>query len=65
MLLRECILRDNVILYLEAGATLLGSTNIEDYKPRSVIVAEGAHTIGIAGRGTIDGQGWAFWDSLS
>jgi len=55
-------LKDNVILYLEAGAMLLGSTRIEDYKPRSVIVAEGAHTIGIAGRGTIDGQGQAFWE---
>ena len=55
-------LKDNVNLYLEAGATLLGSTRIEDYKPRSVIVAEGANTIGITGRGTIDGQGQVFWE---
>ena len=55
-------LKDNVILYLETGATLLGSSRIEDYKPRNVVVAEGAHTIGIAGRGTIDGQGQTFWE---
>lgn len=55
-------LKDNVILYLEAGATLLGSPRIEDYRPRNVVVAQGVHTVGIAGSGTIDGQGHAFWE---
>lgn len=55
-------LKDHVTLYLEAGATLLGSARIEDYNPKSVIMAQGARTVGIAGRGTIDGQGQAFWE---
>jgi polygalacturonase len=65
------VLKSNVTLYVEAGATLLGSRNMDDYpdvtpqihylyRPRFtkyMIYAEGAENIGIAGRGTIDGQG--------
>ena len=54
-------LKDNVTLYLENGAVLLGSTKIEDYKPANVIKANGVHNICITGEGTIDGQGSAFW----
>ena len=54
-------LKDNVSLYLENGAVLLGSTRIEDYKPANVIKADHAQNISIAGDGTIDGQGSAFW----
>jgi polygalacturonase len=54
-------LRSNVTLYLERGATLLGSTNIADYARRNVIVADNVENVGIAGPGTIDGQGQAFW----
>lgn len=67
-------LRSHVTLYVEAGAALVGSTNIDDYPDitpqivylyrarftRSLIYAEAAENIGIAGRGLIDGQGEHF-----
>jgi polygalacturonase len=67
-------LKSYVTLELEAGATLLGSTNPRDYPQRlpalrsytdkyvcqALIYAENAERIGIRGRGTIDGQGAAF-----
>jgi len=52
-----------VTLYLEAGATLLGSTRIEDYA-QHVLYAKGAQNIALAGPGTVDGQGHAFWEKL-
>lgn len=54
-------LKNNVILHLESGAVLLGSTKIEDYKPGMLIRASDVHNIGITGNGTIDGQGPLFW----
>lgn len=54
-------LRSNVNLYLENGAVLLGSTNIEDYKPDILIQAQDVENISITGYGTIDGQGHSFW----
>ncbi len=68
------VLKSRVTLHLEAGATLLGSKNLADYPPhvarirsytdtyteKSLVYAEGAENIAIAGRGTIDGQGAAF-----
>src|SRR5664280_851158 len=54
-------LKNNVILYLENGAVLLGSTKIEDYKPGGIIRALKAQNIGITGYGSIDGQGHVFW----
>ena len=67
-------LKNNVTLYIEAGATLLGSKNLEDYPVtipeyrsytdnytiRSLIYAEKKENITIAGRGTINGQGESF-----
>lgn len=67
-------LKSNVTLRVEAGATLLGSTNIEDYPDitpaiiylyrarftKYLIYAEKAENIGLAGRGVIDGQGKYF-----
>lgn len=67
-------LKSNVTLYIEAGATLLGSTNIADYPEitpkiiylyrarftKYLIYAEHAENIGLAGRGMIDGQGKHF-----
>jgi hypothetical protein len=60
-------LKDDVTLYLEEGAVLLGSTNPADYPPnttpgtgmerRSLLYAENARHITVAGRGCIDGQG--------
>lgn len=64
-------LRDHVVLRVEAGAVLLGSTDIADYAPdthknmyknephmdRCLIFARGATGFGIEGNGTIDGRG--------
>ena len=56
------ILKSNVTLYLESGATLLGSARLDDYDPRHLVYARGAENVGIAGRGRIDGQGETFWE---
>ncbi|MDE3067043.1 MAG: right-handed parallel beta-helix repeat-containing protein [Verrucomicrobiota bacterium] len=67
------ILRSNVTLYLEAGATLLGSRTLSDYSSqpgpspkadanqRHLVFARDAENVGLAGPGRIDGQGPAFW----
>ena len=64
-------LKSGVTLYLDKKATLYGSTNPKDYvlykKPGTIITAQlifaaGAKNIGIAGQGTIDGQGAHFND---
>lgn len=65
-------MKSNVTLRIEAGATLLGSPNISDYKeltwghnvdrqPYHLIVADGVENISIEGKGTIDGNGESFW----
>lgn len=68
------VLKSHVTLHLASGATLLGSKNLADYPAhtaqvrsytdnytdKSLIYAENAEDIAIAGRGTIDGQGAAF-----
>lgn len=57
-------LKSNVILNLEAGATLLGSTNPFDYpidsvvKWKSLIYSIEQKNVGITGRGMIDGRGF-------
>lgn len=65
-------LKSGVVLYLEKGATLLGSTSPYDYLGfstekelkvnndhfnQALIYADGAENIGITGGGCIDGQG--------
>ncbi len=64
-------LKSNVTIYLQKGATILGSTAMEDYPEnqpdytfyrkgkilRSLIYAEKCENIAIKGEGTIDGQG--------
>lgn len=67
------VLKNNVTLYLEAGATLLGSKNLEDYakqpgppvkgdaNQKHLVYARDAVNVGLAGPGRIDGQGSAFW----
>lgn len=67
-------LKSHVTLYLEAGATLLGSTSLDDYvfgpdpsdkghtKQRHLIFAQNAEDVTIAGPGRIDGQGPSFWE---
>ncbi len=67
-------MKDDITLYFDSGATLLGSDNEEDYpqmRPslrsytenyvnQSLIVGEGLSNIGIRGQGTIDGNGSEF-----
>lgn len=69
------MLKSNVTLHLENGATLYGSTDIRDYTPVStdfrsfrtigtttvqLVYADGQHDVAITGQGTIDGRGRAF-----
>jgi hypothetical protein len=54
-------LRDNVTLYLEAGATIRGSKEQQAYKQRCLVYAQGAANIAIRGRGVIDGNGTSFF----
>ena len=67
-------LKSNVHLHLEQGATLYGSTQLEDYRPMKsdyvslrtqtttiqLIYADKASNVVIDGYGTIDGRGRAF-----
>ena len=71
-------MKSNITLELEAGATLLFSTNFDDYLPfvevrhegvmmksfSPLIYAVDAENITIKGEGTIDGQGKAWWDEF-
>ena len=58
------ILKNNVTLNLEKGATILGSKDIADYpdkgRRKALIFAERANNISITGEGEIDGNGAAF-----
>jgi hypothetical protein len=68
-------LKSNVELHVEAGATILGSPDRADYVAlydgrqiavgfnydQYLICGRGAHNIAITGRGTIDGNGRAFF----
>ena len=67
-------LRSHVTLKVEAGATLLGSTEVRDtpevvpairsytdnYVKQSLIVGEDLENVALVGRGLIDGQGGSF-----
>ena len=66
-------LKSNINLYLQAGAVLRGSTNLEDYelhipeKPfnavrKGMLFTEDAENITISGPGQIDGNGDIFFD---
>ncbi|MHC4541065.1 MAG: glycoside hydrolase family 28 protein [Planctomycetota bacterium] len=55
------ILKSNVSLKLEAGATLLGSEDLSDYELPYLIYAKDARNISIRGAGSVNGQGEIFW----
>jgi polygalacturonase len=60
-------LKSNIHLYLEAGAILRGSTNLNDYTPYNavhygMIYAENSENITISGSGNIDGNGDNFFE---
>lgn len=64
-------LKSRVTLYLDAGATLLGSTSMDDYRgesgsgdegARHLIYAKNAEEVSLSGPGRIDGQGASFWE---
>ena len=71
-------LKSNITLHLEAGAYVKFSTDFDDYLPMvpsrfegvevinfsPLIYAKDAHNIAITGRGTLDGQGQAWWAYL-
>lgn len=59
------LLRRNVTLYLEAGATIWGSEDRRDYSQGALIYADGADNIAICGRGIIDGNGTLFWTRVN
>ncbi len=58
-------LTDNITLYVDNGATIWGSNNLEDYykEKAHLIWAENAKNIVITGHGKIDGNGPRFWDN--
>lgn len=59
-------LKSNITLYLENGAVLLGSSNLEDYSiyengtQLGMIFAQDVNDVVITGYGTIDGNGRSF-----
>ena len=71
-------LKSNVTLHIGEGATLLASTNFEDFppfKPRwripsddtkrsSLITGIDLKNIAVTGRGTLNGQGKPWWEAL-
>jgi len=60
------VLSSNVTLFLEAGAVIKGSEDVNDYRNGnrtfSLIRATNARNIAVVGRGVIDGSGTAFMD---
>ena len=54
-------LKSNVTLQIDAGARIIASRRQEDYDEPCLLRARHANHIAITGRGTIDGQGEAFF----
>jgi polygalacturonase len=64
------VLKSNITLQLDKGATLLGSPDHADYPPKvefrlptlqPLVSATNAADVAITGEGTIDGQGESWW----
>jgi hypothetical protein len=57
-------LRDNITLWLDAGARILGTTDVSQYQSsrgtdewyKALVLAGGAHNVAVMGRGVIDGN---------
>ena len=69
-LISPIILKSEITLHLDKGATLLGSSNHEDYPPRTefhlpdlqpLVSATNANNVAITGDGVIDGAGESWW----
>ena len=67
------VLRSNITLLLDKGATLLGSPDHGDYPQKTelrepdlqpLLSAEHAENIAITGEGTIDGNGESWWQEV-
>lgn len=65
------VLKSNITLHLDKGATLLGSPDHSDYPEitefrapglQSLVSAKNAENITIDGQGTIDGNGKSWWE---
>ncbi|WP_066310489.1 glycoside hydrolase family 28 protein [Bacillus sp. FJAT-29814] len=69
------ILKSNINLYLDAGATLMFSNEVTEYPVvesrwegvkrqvyASCVYAENAENVSVTGRGTLDGNGQFWWD---
>ena len=61
------VLKSNVNIYLEPGALLEGSRNLDDYittfQKHGMFFSEDAENISITGKGTIDAKGIYFFDT--
>jgi polygalacturonase len=64
------VLKSNIALHLDRGATLLGSAKHGDYAPmqefrapglQALVSATGASNVSITGEGVIDGNGESWW----
>ena len=62
-------LKSNVILQLEEGAVLVGTTSVYDYFGvngiKALITADGQQNIGIIGKGVIEGQGPSLLEKIN
>ena len=65
------VLKNNINLHLDKGATLLGSSDHADYPAitefrdpglQSLVSATNAHNLSITGEGVIDGAGETWWE---
>jgi polygalacturonase len=66
------VLKSNITLHLDRGATLLGSADHGDYSPiqefrapglQALVSATGATNLAITGEGVIDGNGESWWQT--